>query len=123
MKIFGRRRPSSSIISLRTSSVAVAVSAIVGGSPSILRTSPSRAYSGRKSCPQVLMQCASSTASNFGFNFASRPTKFGCQNRSGATYNNPCQPFSNRSEEHTSELQSPYDLVCRLLLEKKKKKK
>src|SRR5438094_2174668 len=27
-----------------------------------------------------------------------------------------------RSEEHTSELQSPYDLVCRLLLEKKKKK-
>src|SRR5438094_3750401 len=28
-----------------------------------------------------------------------------------------------RSEEHTSELQSPYDLVCRLLLEKKKKKR
>src|SRR5437867_8139941 len=28
---------------------------------------------------------------------------------------------SDRSEEHTSELQSPYDLVCRLLLEKKKK--
>src|SRR5437867_5681215 len=28
-----------------------------------------------------------------------------------------------RSEEHTSELQSPYDLVCRLLLEKKKHKK
>src|SRR5438094_6599273 len=26
-----------------------------------------------------------------------------------------------RSEEHTSELQSPYDLVCRLLLEKKKR--
>src|SRR5438552_11612226 len=28
-----------------------------------------------------------------------------------------------RSEEHTSELQSPDHLVCRLLLEKKKKKK
>src|SRR5207248_10780986 len=28
---------------------------------------------------------------------------------------------ARRSEEHTSELQSPYDLVCRLLLEKKKK--
>src|SRR5207248_7634067 len=27
-----------------------------------------------------------------------------------------------RSEEHTSELQSPYDLVCRLLLEKKNNK-
>src|SRR5207249_11788664 len=30
---------------------------------------------------------------------------------------------SSRSEEHTSELQSRFDLVCRLLLEKKKKKK
>src|SRR5690349_22124385 len=29
---------------------------------------------------------------------------------------------SDRSEEHTSELQSRRDLVCRLLLEKKKKK-
>src|SRR3989454_2881063 len=29
----------------------------------------------------------------------------------------------DRSEEHTSELQSPCNLVCRLLLEKKKKKK
>src|SRR6266705_626829 len=28
--------------------------------------------------------------------------------------------WASRSEEHTSELQSPYDLVCRLLLEKKK---
>src|SRR6202166_1185774 len=28
---------------------------------------------------------------------------------------------ATRSEEHTSELQSPGDLVCRLLLEKKKK--
>src|SRR6266566_503942 len=28
-----------------------------------------------------------------------------------------------RSEEHTSELQSPCNIVCRLLLEKKKKKK
>src|SRR5438094_2717041 len=28
--------------------------------------------------------------------------------------------WPTKSEEHTSELQSPYDLVCRLLLEKKK---
>src|SRR5205807_6554488 len=35
------------------------------------------------------------------------------------TYPEPRQ----RSEEHTSELQSPCNLVCRLLLEKKKKKK
>src|SRR3989454_8402184 len=32
-------------------------------------------------------------------------------------------PPGSRSEEHTSELQSPCNLVCRLLLEKKKKKK
>src|SRR5438552_10125054 len=30
-----------------------------------------------------------------------------------------CVRFRNRSEEHTSELQSPDQLVCRLLLEKK----
>src|SRR5258708_22211850 len=30
--------------------------------------------------------------------------------------------WTGRSEEHTSELQSPDHLVCRLLLEKKKKK-
>src|SRR5689334_24107002 len=29
-------------------------------------------------------------------------------------------PFEKRSEEHTSELQSQFHLVCRLLLEKKK---
>src|SRR5690606_40736691 len=31
------------------------------------------------------------------------------------------EPFQQRSEEHTSELQSRENLVCRLLLEKKKK--
>src|SRR2546426_3126758 len=30
---------------------------------------------------------------------------------------------TDRSEEHTSELQSPCNLVCRLLLEKKKKRR
>src|SRR5947208_9999867 len=32
----------------------------------------------------------------------------------------PCPRSETRSEEHTSELQSPDHLVCRLLLEKKK---
>src|SRR5207249_10851875 len=32
-----------------------------------------------------------------------------------------CRAAAARSEEHTSELQSRFDLVCRLLLEKKKK--
>src|SRR2546426_6299109 len=33
----------------------------------------------------------------------------------------PSSGYRQRSEEHTSELQSPCNLVCRLLLEKKKK--
>src|SRR5690242_21620900 len=39
--------------------------------------------------------------------------------RSGTS---PAWPRTSRSEEHTSELQSHVNLVCRLLLEKKKKK-
>src|SRR2546426_5746996 len=42
-----------------------------------------------------------------------------------ATYGPSVGPHGGirpRSEEHTSELQSPCNLVCRLLLEKKKKK-
>src|SRR5438876_6928347 len=41
--------------------------------------------------------------------------------RPGARPRRGClTPSSTRSEEHTSELQSPVHLVCRLLLEKKK---
>src|SRR5256885_4420267 len=41
----------------------------------------------------------------------------------GAVADNAVAPtVEPRSEEHTSELQSPCNLVCRLLLEKKKKK-
>src|SRR5256885_7887377 len=54
---------------------------------------------------------------------ASRPTKHHCSpgmphrlRRRGATR----KLLPKRSEEHTSELQSPCNLVCRLLLEKKK---
>src|SRR5699024_11569245 len=36
--------------------------------------------------------------------------------------NPPAATFKSRSEEHTSELQSRFDLVCRLLLEKKNNK-
>src|SRR5438876_1944913 len=38
----------------------------------------------------------------------------------GAPAAEPPGPACARSEEHTSELQSPVHLVCRLLLEKKK---
>src|SRR5258708_29323835 len=40
--------------------------------------------------------------------------------RRAPTWYSASQPFPRRSEEHTSELQSPDHLVCRLLLEKKK---
>src|SRR5437868_7889435 len=44
---------------------------------------------------------------------------------SEAVHSDPNEPEAEalRSEEHTSELQSRFDLVCRLLLEKKKKLK
>src|SRR2546428_13578242 len=41
--------------------------------------------------------------------------------RRDVTYGSPGRSGETRSEEHTSELQSRSDLVCRLLLEKKKK--
>src|SRR5699024_11228141 len=40
----------------------------------------------------------------------------------GITGLSPPRVHIDRSEEHTSELQSRFDLVCRLLLEKKKQK-
>src|SRR4051812_49522905 len=41
--------------------------------------------------------------------------------RGGGPWISPTMSPSSRSEEHTSELQSHVNLVCRLLLEKKKK--
>src|SRR5207249_6700700 len=52
-----------------------------------------------------------------GFDMSNRNPQFGgCQSGS------ECRVHiaDHRSEEHTSELQSRFDLVCRLLLEKKK---
>src|SRR2546426_2165246 len=43
------------------------------------------------------------------------------QQRLGCAPTAPQHSREGRSEEHTSELQSPCNLVCRLLLEKKKK--
>src|SRR5690348_17853539 len=46
------------------------------------------------------------------------PCPLRCRSTPSAHLPERCRP---RSEEHTSELQSPVHLVCRLLLEKKKK--
>src|SRR5437867_13200127 len=43
----------------------------------------------------------------------------GCDRYPACRNTHPLPQIGIRSEEHTSELQSPYDLVCRLLIEKK----
>src|SRR5207248_11165857 len=48
------------------------------------------------------------------------PATKACRCRRSSSRSRPTTR-ARRSEEHTSELQSPYDLVCRLLLEKKNK--
>src|SRR5438874_10731314 len=53
------------------------------------------------------------------FYHSRRPGRFAASCARSATMPN----VMRRSEEHTSELQSRRDLVCRLLLEKKKKKR
>src|SRR5437879_10958662 len=45
-----------------------------------------------------------------------------CDHESASSFHLRLTACMPRSEEHTSELQSPMYLVCRLLLEKKKKK-
>src|SRR2546427_9320484 len=80
-------------------------SAILGASGSSCTPSSSKSVSALVSLPKV--SCARFAASS-GILFFLR---FAC-----------AFAFRSRSEEHTSELQSQSNLVCRLLLEKKKKK-
>src|SRR5438067_2726092 len=49
-----------------------------------------------------------------------RPAPWLSSTRTERTLVSHPRPATTRSEEHTSELQSRFDLVCRLLLEKKK---
>src|SRR5699024_12348675 len=48
------------------------------------------------------------------------PSHFPCTARTWTRGSREISPCPSRSEEHTSELQSRFDLVCRLLLEKRK---
>src|SRR5438067_5182944 len=60
----------------------------------------------------------------FRSSYPDRMTLVSCSTMSCASSwaSRPATTTWCRSEEHTSELQSRFDLVCRLLLEKKKKK-
>src|SRR2546427_6379305 len=64
----------------------------------------------------ILTTCAAGTPSSISARASSTSSTATSTSRS------PCRAASWRSEEHTSELQSQSNLVCRLLLEKKKKK-
>src|SRR5207249_9026508 len=68
-----------------------------------------RATGSRIGCGFLLVICSSP----FGLIGSKARLRRSCQIR-------PTSRIANRSEEHTSELQSRFDLVCRLLLEKKK---
>src|SRR5688500_19549083 len=59
-----------------------------------------------------LESLATSCNKNYGFAWSSVPSQVAIREESLA--------ICGRSEEHTSELQSPCNLVCRLLLEKNK---
>src|SRR5436189_3877381 len=56
-----------------------------------------------------------------GESVRTRQRKFIATKKGPLLYDLVADPRETRSEEHTSELQSPMYLVCRLLLEKKKK--
>src|SRR3712207_7465644 len=65
---------------------------------------------------------SSSSSSTIASKYAGKSPHRTGRSRSRTPMSRPSrsQPFQNRSEEHTSELQSRQYLVCRLLLEKKK---
>src|SRR6266487_4456312 len=102
--------------------------------PSAARTSqpPSRDASAIQSTRDTRVTSARTSTRSSAYSFPRRParrfrshylltlnTKPG-RRLSAAKTVNWSVSFLSRSEEHTSELQSPVHLVCRLLLEKKK---
>src|SRR5690606_41890469 len=74
-----------------------------------------RTTSTSRPCSRSRTRCSSSPAAPW-----SSPTTGGSSTASRRT-SSPTRAPRRRSEEHTSELQSRENLVCRLLLEKKKK--
>src|SRR5689334_23535141 len=77
-----------------------------------------RCASGSRATPPRSARGRATTASQ-----RSEPKPRRNSSGSSAVESNKNQKKTPRSEEHTSELQSQFHLVCRLLLEKKKKNK
>src|SRR6266446_7778719 len=93
---------------------------LIGSKFRCMRSTPTERMSTRLKC----LVCLASTGVNTpgtmlpSWNKSARPSK-----RAATARLADCASagVAGRSEEHTSELQSPCNLVCRLLLEKKKK--
>src|SRR5436189_621882 len=73
--------------------------------------------------PAVMSRRLAALESRLGVRLVNRTTRTLNLTVEGSRYYEACTRVHARSEEHTSELQSPMYLVCRLLLEKKKTKK
>src|SRR6266516_264158 len=84
--------------------------------PSPLSPPRSARSSASSSCSSCSTMFTSSRDSNRSRRSAYQPMR---RSVSSVEMKHPWIRTSSRSEEHTSELQSPYDIVCRLLLEHK----
>src|SRR5260370_30517804 len=85
-----------------------------------LSITPSASPNCKRNCPAISAAASVPLISPFADTATTRSPVFAPQ--ASATFFTLSAPisFSTRSEEHTSELQSHLNLVCRLLLEKKK---
>src|SRR5688572_32285132 len=73
-------------------------------------------------CERPKITTSAGTANRLAWLARSKSSVAGCRRCSDGIAGFRWQQVIARSEEHTSELQSQSNLVCRLLLEKKKKK-
>ena len=111
------------------------VASITPGPTNILVLSNSARYGFRAALPIVLGACMGAAGivllvgSGVGQSLAQMPRVQATMQWAGVAwlsylswqiFSAPAANICPRSEEHTSELQSPCNLVCRLLLEKKK---
>src|SRR5437867_5383295 len=91
--------------------------------PRDLHSFPTRRSSDLRRTPTTSSPTASFPIHRRPRTCISRSSWWWRSNREAQHQSHQCRKAHLRSEEHTSELQSPYDLVCRLLLEKKKQNK
>src|SRR5207249_3842602 len=88
-----------------------------------IANTPAFAQHGRPASPGAVAPSMHGGASSGESHASSRPTTSPSSPDAVLSRNSHLSGALSRSEEHTSELQSRFDLVCRLLLEKKKNNK